>query len=220
MSWRHTKAAGEHPLKDPTAKSVLMTLAHHANEYTGHCWPDIERIMLFTGLSKRAVQTAINRLETARLVRVKRSGGRGNANEYVLDIPDAPPMKQRKGADPAQKGAAGARKDARAAPQQSGKNKEQTRSLTADWKPTSETVAWATSEWPDCDLALEVGRFITVNLSKEMDFTNVEQAFRAWILRGKQLERSRHADRPSTKPAHGLLRSIARGRNAERSASH
>lgn len=217
MSWRHGLAAGQLPIPDPTAKSVLNAIAFHADDWRGECWPDLERLMLFTGLSKRAVQNGLRRLEQLNYLKTDTSKGRGWANVYTLNLPGVPAMRQgKKDAPPAQKGAAGASKGAADAPQESVRIIEQT--LTEKWAPDPETIAWAQAEWPEGDIVFEVARFITVNLGKAQEIKNARQAFRAWILRGKQLasaaRQRQEAQRSSTGPSTSRLRSIAGGKDA------
>lgn len=209
MSWRHGLAAGQLPIPDPTAKAVLNALAFHADDWHGKCWPDLERLMLFTGFSKRAVQLGLRRLEQLNYLKTDTSKGRGWANVYTLNLPGVPAMRQgKKDAPPAQKGAAAASKGAGGAPQESGRIKEQT--LSENWKPDAETIAWAEAEWPGVDIDHEVKRFVSVNLSTDKEIKNVRQAFRAWILRGKQLPaRTQESRRAPSRPANDGLRAIA-----------
>jgi hypothetical protein len=216
VSWRHGLAAGQLPIPDPTAKAVLNALAFHADDWQGKCWPDLDRLMLFTGLSKRAVQNGLRRLEQLNYVKTETSKGRGWANVYTLKLPDVPAMRQgKKDAPPAQKGAAGASKGAAPASQESGRIIEQT--LTEAWRPDQETIEWAQAEWPNGDVEHEIKRFISVNLSTDKEIKNVRQAFRAWILRGKQLpQRTQESRRAATRPANDGLRSIAGKGTAQR----
>lgn len=229
MSWRHGLAAGELQLRDPTAKAVLSALAFHANDFTGQCWPDLERLVLFTGLSKRAVQTAMRRLESADLVKVKPGGGRGYASVYTLALPGIRPLAMSKDKPPAEKGAAAARKgaaaaakDASAASQSKGNDQQQT--LTPGWRPDDETIAWVKQERPGIgndEIEIEIGRFVSTNLANETEVKNVRHAFRAWVLQGKRLDGQRHARdaaRVSAGQPHGRLRAIAGGKGKDRRA--
>lgn len=64
------------PLKmQPTAKSVLISLADNANDQ-GYCWPSIATICVRTCFSKRAVIDAIAWLETNGALVADRSNGR------------------------------------------------------------------------------------------------------------------------------------------------
>jgi len=56
-------------------KAVLTALAEHADEIGG-CWPSIARLVLYSGVSERTVQTALKDLERANLVRIDHSSGR------------------------------------------------------------------------------------------------------------------------------------------------
>lgn len=70
-------------------KAVLIALAEHADD-DGDCWPSISRLALFAGVTERCVQTSLKSLEAAGLVRVDRSTGGRNSNQYRLDITGAP----------------------------------------------------------------------------------------------------------------------------------
>ena len=64
------------PLKmPPTPKAVLMSLADNADD-AGACWPSIQTICQRTCFSERAVQSAIQWLETHGAVSADRSNGR------------------------------------------------------------------------------------------------------------------------------------------------
>lgn len=49
------------PMKDPSAKAVLVAIADHAGD-DDRCWPSAPRLALFTSLSERTVRSAIDRL--------------------------------------------------------------------------------------------------------------------------------------------------------------
>ncbi len=71
---------------DPTAKLVLLALADHANGATALAWPSIARLVALTGLSERAVQQALRRLEAeGKVARATRPGG-GRTNVYELRL--------------------------------------------------------------------------------------------------------------------------------------
>ena len=69
----------------PTAKLVLLALADFADE-SGYCWPRVSVLVEMTGLSERAVRTAITALTAAGLLITDRAVGRGNSSRYVLSI--------------------------------------------------------------------------------------------------------------------------------------
>lgn len=72
---------------DPTAKLVLLALADHAGGATALAWPSVARLVEMTGLSERAVQQALRRLEAGgKVARATRPGGaRTNAYELRLE---------------------------------------------------------------------------------------------------------------------------------------
>lgn len=114
----------------PTERLVLLALADHHNDKDGSCYPSIDRLCARTGLSKRAVQTNIQKLTSGGYLLVKVSTGRGNSNAYIINTKGAPaapfdeikgapdaPINSEKGASGAIKGASGAEKGASGAPQ-------------------------------------------------------------------------------------------------------
>jgi len=58
---------------DATAKLVGLALADHVDE-AGKCWPGLSRLAARTGLSRRAVQRALLRLESAGVTIERRPG--------------------------------------------------------------------------------------------------------------------------------------------------
>lgn len=91
MSWRHVEAAGLLPIRRPPVKAVLLAIAHHTNDHSGKAWPGLERLALFTGLTKRAVQMAIKELEVLELLTVKRGSGRV-PSVYTITLPGVSPI--------------------------------------------------------------------------------------------------------------------------------
>lgn len=75
------------PLTGPR-KSVLVALAEHADD-TGHCWPSVARISLYSGVRERAVRTALHELAEAGVIRSEVSNGRLTSH-YFLPINTAP----------------------------------------------------------------------------------------------------------------------------------
>lgn len=65
----------------PTAKAVLMCMAHYANEH-GECWPGIQTISEFTCFGKTAVIAGIKSLEGMGVLTAHRSASRSNI--YVI----------------------------------------------------------------------------------------------------------------------------------------
>jgi len=209
MSWRHSKASGELALREPTQKAVLLALSHHANEYTGQCYPSVERLALFTGLSRRAVQQALADLTAAQLLIIQERSGRPNI--YTLTLPEAPPL------DAHQGGARGAPLNqggvhevhpggAGGAPEHSLNKTRDARAsgLTEDWKPGPETIAWIAKHCGlDSDtIAAELEIFVLRNLANEVTVRQPDHAFRLWCKRRDGLVHPPPAPRRSkAKPA-------------------
>jgi hypothetical protein len=59
----------------PAASRVAFWLTHHLDRETHMCWPSIERLVLLTGLSDKAVRLAIQNLEAAGYIEVDRTPG-------------------------------------------------------------------------------------------------------------------------------------------------
>lgn len=192
MSWRHSRAAGELPHDRPPSKAVLLALAHHANEYTGKAWPGIQRLMLFTALSKRAVQDALRDLEKLGVVTTVRGGGK-RPSVYTLVLPgcDAiamapgpevqemhPPVQDvhPPGAGPAPEQSLNSqRTDARgaAAP------------LPDKWWPTPELIAWASKHFPSIDVDNETHLFVDNAAKKGETYVDPIAAWKSWCRRGE-----------------------------------
>ena len=65
------------------AKIVILTLANHHNQETGRCDPSVARIAKASGISERAVRSAIRELEGLKLITTverKQRTGRGKKN--------------------------------------------------------------------------------------------------------------------------------------------
>lgn len=84
----------------PTDRLILLSLADHAND-EGVCYPSVARLVRRTGLSERAVQTAIRRLEEAGRLKIERGSGPKGCNVFTVCTPaaDAPPQQMHPAAD-------------------------------------------------------------------------------------------------------------------------
>jgi hypothetical protein len=187
VSWRHSKAIGELDLKDPTAKLVGLALAHHANEYSGQCWPGIKRLARFTGLSERSIYNGLRILEERRVITTKRR--KNETSLYTISLETALPIDQFDGGAAV---AGGGVHDvqvggAPAAPKQSDEQTRDARAsqLAEDWKPSADTVAWIERQCgidtATIDAELEI--FVLRNLANEVEVKNPDQAFRLWCKR-------------------------------------
>ena len=89
---------------EPSAKLLLIYLAGHLNGGTGRCDPSIGRLSHVTGLSDRTIQRALNELERAGLVALKRRPQQSTTYELALrdDVEPLPPWiyRQAASADP------------------------------------------------------------------------------------------------------------------------
>lgn len=62
---------------------VWLAIKAHADFQTGEAWPSIRRLAEITGLAPNTVQKAIDRLESARLLRINSKGNQRTATRYV-----------------------------------------------------------------------------------------------------------------------------------------
>ena len=81
--WDRMDAVMNLTLKGP-AKTVLLVLAHRANDKNGKCWPSYKRLVLDTGLNRTTIIRAITRLEGLGLLDVIRSNRK--VNKYFLNF--------------------------------------------------------------------------------------------------------------------------------------
>ena len=72
-------------LSDGLAKWVLVTLAHHENSNTGHCFPSIDRLVKLTGLSRSTVIRCLKKLVDLRLIHKHPDRGKSNHYEFLFE---------------------------------------------------------------------------------------------------------------------------------------
>ncbi|GGH53188.1 hypothetical protein GVY41_09115 [Frigidibacter albus] len=89
MSWRAVRWAMEAAQQvrlSSVQRLVLLTLAYHHNDKTSCCIPSNETLRAETGLSRRAVQLAVQALEASGLVTVSPRAVHGiqTSNQYDL----------------------------------------------------------------------------------------------------------------------------------------
>jgi biotin operon repressor len=89
MSWRAVRWAIEDTQQanlSSVQRLVLLALAYHHNERGGACYPSNDTIQAETGLSRRAVQTAIKSLKLTGLITVSSRSVHGiqTSNQYDL----------------------------------------------------------------------------------------------------------------------------------------
>jgi len=193
MSWRHTRAAGEWADKRAPVKAVLNALAHHADPYTSRCFPSLERIILFTGLSRRSVQNALRVLEKEKLIVTRQGTGR-YVSTYELRLPNCEPIEQNAAGRGAQEvRPRGARNDARGAgraPVTSNNRQENgarspAAALPSDWWPDEAMLAWADAEFETVDVKAETQLFKDNATKKGETYVDASAAWKVWIRRGE-----------------------------------
>lgn len=79
MNW-----AMQADVNNPTAKLVLLTLAHHHNNETGRCFPSIPRLMEVTELCRSSVFRSIRYLEEREMI--ERVNTLGQSTQYNLAL--------------------------------------------------------------------------------------------------------------------------------------
>lgn len=220
MSWRHTQAVITLDLGKPALCAVLLILAHHANEFTGVCWPSMKRMRAGTGLGESTIQRALTELIRLKLISRKVGGGK-TSNIYTLHLPDADAIEQgnpprREGAPPPERGPTPPRaggeykkKDNRIRPEDERPDLIGS-PLPEDWRPTPAMIAQAKDDYPDVDLEHETLLFIDVNQRDGTLGRNWNAAWRAWIGRAKSFGPGRRRGGGGTGSGADRLRARAR----------
>ena len=85
MSFKRVSAVMDIDLTDGLAKWVLVTLAHHENSNTGHCFPSIDRLVKLTGLSRSTVIRCLKKLVDLRLIHKHPDRGKSNHYEFLFE---------------------------------------------------------------------------------------------------------------------------------------
>lgn len=65
------------------AYAVWSAIKYHADYATGEAWPGMRRIGELVGISKSSVDRAVDVLETARMLRVLKAGGKRRGQTYI-----------------------------------------------------------------------------------------------------------------------------------------
>lgn len=99
MSFDATAWAVQQRTASPTAKLVLIVLAHHLNDKTGQCDPGNLLIAELAQCTDRSVNKSLRELEELKLIRVRRAPGMRSSyeinhrNEFGGEIISAPKKK-------------------------------------------------------------------------------------------------------------------------------
>lgn len=69
-----------------THRLVLLALSYHHHQKTDECYPDLETIASYAGLSTRRARSATHALESMGLIRIRNRfvGGHQRSNQYDL----------------------------------------------------------------------------------------------------------------------------------------
>lgn len=94
MSVEATTAAWARRDMTPTEKIVLLRIADHANPDGGNAWPSINRVSDDTGLSERAVRTALRSLERKGALVSEIGRGPRGTNRYSVVISSPTPRQE------------------------------------------------------------------------------------------------------------------------------
>ncbi|MDQ7262689.1 helix-turn-helix domain-containing protein [Paracoccus sp. PS-1] len=89
MSVKIMSAVFESETLGPTERLIMLALADHADD-TGRCYPSMQRLCQRTGLSERAVQVNIKKLQGQGYIKVVSGGGKGRPNIYFVSANPAP----------------------------------------------------------------------------------------------------------------------------------
>lgn len=89
MSWSAIKwamVASQHARLTTVQRVVLLTLAYHHNAKSAACTPSVDTLRAETGLSRRAVQIAVQALEASGLITVTARNKKNvqTSNQYNL----------------------------------------------------------------------------------------------------------------------------------------
>jgi Helix-turn-helix domain len=79
-------------IPDPFAKLVLVSLANHANNETGHCWPTHSLIAKEASCNRRTVMRKVPYLSQAGHIRVFHHHSQGRALDYQVLFPGVVPL--------------------------------------------------------------------------------------------------------------------------------
>jgi hypothetical protein len=220
MSSRHIEAVFTVELESPATRCTLIALAHHANHYTGQCWPSVRRIQQLTGMGESTVRKSIALLEERGLLLCARTPGR--ATIYTLQLEHAPFIDQHPpvaagGVDTPPAPGGGEEPDPSGNgtnPSSSGtlirKNIKEDASARAssergqvpeDWKPHSKLIEWFDEHHPDLDMADQVERFVQKNRASGAVIANIEAAFKGFMGMAKSLKHPPPARRATVSDA-------------------
>jgi len=171
------------PLDSPTDKAVLIGLANHTGP-DGRCWPGIQRLVLYTSLSERAVRLALRRLEAAGHIRTETR--QQSSNMYTLmgvghDMPQGHALPQG-GARAAPGGAPDAAEPSENH-QKKPSPKETGTPLPADWWPPASEIEQAALRFPTLKGVIdgETHKFVSHAEERGRTFHRPLAAWRRWI---------------------------------------
>ena len=85
MSFKRVSAVMDIELSDGLAKWVLVTLAHHENSNTGHCFPSIDRLVKLTSLSRSTIIRCLKKLVDLKLIHKHPDRGKSNHYEFLFE---------------------------------------------------------------------------------------------------------------------------------------
>jgi len=85
MSYKRINASMDIDIVDSLAKWVLVSLAHHENSNSGHCFPSLDRLVKVTGLSRSTVIRCLKKLVDLKLIKKHPDRGKSNHYEFLFE---------------------------------------------------------------------------------------------------------------------------------------
>lgn len=72
----------------PIQKAVLVALADHSDEDGRHVFPSVERLVIKTSYSERAIRRSLSDLRNMKLIHIAKYSTAHTPTEYYLDLPE------------------------------------------------------------------------------------------------------------------------------------
>ena len=186
MSFKRISASMDVNISDGLAKWVLVTLAHHENSNSGHCFPSIDTLVKVTGLSRSTVLRCLKKLVDLNLIRKHPNRGKSTHYEFLFEykvvrldskgcLTDTTPVSDRH-------------------PNREVINKDvgkgnQVIELLTTWYPSAEQQRLLNNEFGEIDHAKEIIKYR--NKYKNATIVNFYSHYKVWCSWVNQFERAR-----------------------------
>jgi len=184
MSFKRISASMDVGISDGLAKWVLVSLAHHENSNSGHCYPSIDRLVKVTGLSRSTVLRCLKKLVDMKLIKKHPDRGKSTHYEFLFEykvvrfeknqcLTDTPPVSERH--------------PNREVIYKDVVNDSQVNEVFKDWIPSKEQQQLLNNEFGEIDHGKEVIKY-------KKYYTNQRIAvpfnhYRSWCARVQQFEK-------------------------------